>query len=235
MEFLLLFRTKMFEHLIGTLAFLVITGNLRAGAISIKTNVSEPCHYFDTVPIDVTNIQYDNQTGTIYTQFSTFENIQYGWYDYVYVNGRRMKRDPYLRGCLCRILEGTCFRICQENNDPKTPITAAVGKKFKKLTGGQLVYGQPCANMHPVNENVVKLQKDGTLYDSEHEISINQEFYCLNVDKNVVVSTLICDPGKCVVYLHFNASFKFTVCRTPQMSLAPNDRNCRQRLPTIAK
>jgi Methuselah N-terminus len=184
-------------QLFGTLAFLVITGNLCVGASSIQTNVSEPCHYLDTVPIDVNNAQQDLETGTLNSTNFQFEKTQYGWYDYVYVNGSRAKSVRHLRGCVCTVLGGACFRICQESLSPKIPITVELENKMVNLTERQLVYGKPCANMHPGDETVLEVHKDGTLYDSEHEISINQEFYCLNVDKNVVVSTFICDPGKC--------------------------------------
>jgi Methuselah N-terminus len=221
-------------QLIGTMAFLVITGNLCVGASSIKTNGLEPCHYLDTVPIDTNSAQQDLKTGIVSYNNISYEKSQIGWFDYVYINGSREESERHLRGCLCKVLKGACFRICQENYDPKTPITAALEEKIGNLTRDQLVYGQPCANMHPGNENAMKLQKDGTLYDSKHKISINHEFYCLNVDKNVVVSTLICDPG-ISVNLPFNASLKFSVCRTPEMSFAPNGRDPQQRLSTIAE
>jgi Methuselah N-terminus len=176
------------------LAFLLATGNSVRASSEIKTNISEPCHYLDTVPIIESNAQQDAQSGVIYYNNVKFEKTQFGWFDYVYVNGSRKKSEPHLRGCLCAV--GACFRICQENVDPTAPITAEVENKTINLTNDRLVFGQPCARMHEGNETLLELKDNGALYDVEHDITINHEFYCLNVDKNVVVSKLVCVPGK---------------------------------------
>jgi Methuselah N-terminus len=193
-QFSPIFSTIMTVQVIATLAFLLATGSSVRATSSIQTYISEPCHYLDTVPIIEINAQQEPQTGAIYYNNVKFETTQFGWFDYVYVNGRREKSNRHLRGCLCAV--AACFRICQENVDPMAPITAEVENKMMNLTNHQLVFGQPCARMHQDNETALELKDNGAVYDVDHNISINHEFYCLNVDNNVVVSKLVCVPGK---------------------------------------
>jgi hypothetical protein len=81
---------------------------------TITTNVSEPCHYFDTVPINPNNAQTNNQTGAIVYNNITYNVGQFGWYDYNYTKGVRQPADKHLRGCMCAINGGTCIRLCNE-------------------------------------------------------------------------------------------------------------------------